>query len=262
MSSSAAHFVVAFIFMMSAQVAVFDFCCVHDGTVLSPSHCSIDLYFSFVMFTFRSFLIFVLLSLSFSSLSKFLLFSTPHIQDKVIKFHECRDGIYYYDTSTNNHSNDSFTSYPLNQITLLQSVNDNKSMFSRKKTEGANDARKSQAAIGFPSTQTFANIIKNNLVCNSNITADDIYRADWLYGPPPPLLQRKSTRKKPNKARIQHVPLPLQVHEAFREVNLHIDFYYVNGLPFLHTKSENINFLIVQSGKQGTHRASNKDFKQ
>ena len=33
------------------------------------------------------------------------------------------------------------------------------------------------------------------------------------------------------------------------KVKLHIDFFYVNKLPFLHTKSEDLNFLTVQSGR-------------
>ena len=176
-----------------------------------------------------------------------------HVNDEIIRFTECRDGLYYFDTN-HNHSNPPLTQYP-NDVTLLNMVQTNKQHYSTKEIKGADTARKIQASIGWPSTETFKTILTNNQLRNSNITADDISRAKRIYGPPPPLLMGKSTRSTPSKVNIHHTPLPLQIKERYVSVHLHIDFFYVNGLPFLHTKSEHLNFLTVQTGK--TRNASN-----
>ena len=178
-----------------------------------------------------------------------------HVHDKTIRFQECQDGLYYYDPVANHkHSNKQLTLYSNNtsQYTFLQTVAENEKMYSRREVEGAKMARHLQSIIGFPSTSGFINIINNNLIRNCGVTADDITRADRIYGPPPPLLLGKSTRSKPNKVQLSHVPLPLQIQERFKNISLHVDFFYVNGHPFLHTKSEFVNFLTVQSGKTRT----------
>ena len=121
-----------------------------------------------------------------------------HINDETITFHECKDGLHYYDTSTNKHSSTSFTGYSEQSLQFLQSVQENKQHYSQRQIAGADTARHIQAAIGFPGTTAFTNIIRNNLVRNSTITPDGIFRADRIYGPAPPLLQGKSIKSKPH----------------------------------------------------------------
>ena len=171
-----------------------------------------------------------------------------HYDTQVFKFCECDDGLYYYDTSSVNHSNPLLTNYSL-PVSLAQSVSVNKSSFTRKQIEGADRALRLQSSIGWPSTSKFKHIVSHNLLRNCNITADDISRSIAIYGPPIPLLQGKSTRRTPSKPNVQYQKLPLKVKLKHVDVDLHIDFFYVNRLPFLHTKSEHINFLTVQSGK-------------
>ena len=174
-----------------------------------------------------------------------------HVNGQTYKFLECQDGLYFYDTKhLPNHSNNMLSNYSApSSYHFLQRVDDNKAFYTRRQIEGADTARRIQASIGFPSTPVFKQIIQNNLIRNCGITSDDISRAERIYGPLPPLLQGKSTRSKPKPINIHHIPLPLQIQERHNEISLHIDFFYVNGLPFLHTKSEHINFLTVQTGK-------------
>ena len=177
-----------------------------------------------------------------------------HVNGDIIKFHECKDGLYFYDTGAHKHSNATVSPYTSSH-SFVQRVDHNKALYSRKQIAGADTARRIQAAIGFPSTEAFKNIVSTNLIRNCGITADDITRADRIYGPPAPILQGKSTRSQPKRLQVQYTPLPLQIQERHANVNLHIDFFYVNGLPFLHTKSETINFLTVQSGKTRNTRS-------
>ena len=171
-----------------------------------------------------------------------------HLQDKVITFNECKDGLYYHDTSSNtiNDSNVSLLPYSCDHnLTLLQSVKQNKSLHTKKQIEGADAARQLQTNIGYPSTTTFKQMISNNLIRNCGVTVDDVSRAERIYGPLTPILQGKATRPRPKRVQVENLPLPLQIEERYKNVDLHIDFFYVNGLPFLHTKADKIHFLTV-----------------
>ena len=169
-----------------------------------------------------------------------------HYNGDTIQFKECRNGLYYYDTNVI-HSKPVLSPY-----SLLNTVADNKLHYSQKEIKGADVARKIQASMGWPSSQSFKHMINNNLIRNCGITSDDVSRAERIYDLPPPILKGKSTRSKPPKVNIHHTPLPLQIKERHVDVKLHVDFFYINGLPILHTKSENINFLTVQTGKTRT----------
>ena len=176
---------------------------------------------------------------------------TLHYNNKKFLFQECQDGLYYYDTN-HNHSNTQFLNYsqtsPSSPV-FIQSVANNKLRYTHSQIEGADRARKLQAAIGWPSTPFFKHIVQNNLIRNCNITPDDISRAINIYGPPTPLIQGKSTRTPPKRPNLQYQQIPLQISTKYVDVKLYIDFFYVNSLPFLHTKSADLNFLTVQSGR-------------
>jgi hypothetical protein len=166
--------------------------------------------------------------------------------ENVWKFAECRDGLYYYDTAPfltgDNKSKDAVTHY-----SNLSTVRANKEFFTSNEIQGANRAREMQQIIGWPSTTTFKKIIQKNLVCNSTITIDDINRAELLYGTATPLLQGKMTRVHPPQVKIKRIPLPLPIATHHKDLQLYIDFFFVNGIPFLHTKSGKVNFITTQA---------------
>ena len=142
---------------------------------------------------------------------------------------------------------------------LVQTVNSNKEFFTKSEIAKADKARLLQSQIGWPSTQAFIKYVNNNLINNSGITGDDINRAQIIYGPPIPILKGKMKRIKPESKNITRIPLPPPVLKHHRNLQLYIDFFFVNKMPFLHTKSSKINFLTVQSGPnrtKGTIKAS------
>ena len=91
---------------------------------------------------------------------------------------------------------------------FLITVEYNKSYFRINEIEVANNARKVQQIIGWPSTANFRTIIKKQLVKNCNVTIYDINRAELVNGPETPLLQGKITRYQPNAEKIEGIPLP------------------------------------------------------
>jgi hypothetical protein len=106
--------------------------------------------------------------------------------------------------------------------------------------------------MGWASTTAFRTIIKNNLITNTEVTIDDVNMAEIIYGTATPLLQGKMVRVKPKINNIEKIPLPLPISTHHNNVNICINFFYVNGQPFLSSKSAKLNFVTVQYLEQRT----------
>eukprot|EP00978_Attheya_sp_CCMP212_P049050 scaffold608902_cov208-Attheya_sp.AAC.1 len=66
---------------------------------------------------------------------------------------------------------------------FVNTVEDNKAKFTSRDYSQAVLARKIQKTIGRPSTRTFIDIVKNNLLKNCPITTRDIEIAEEIFGP-------------------------------------------------------------------------------
>jgi hypothetical protein len=134
--------------------------------------------------------------------------------DKVFRFEPYSSGLYYYDTRiapTIQNSETTKTSCNITPYSLLQTVEENKEYFTADEIKGADNARKLQQEIGWPSIGAYKNIIKNNLVNNAEVTINNINRAELIYGPATPILQGRMTRQAPSTNKIEKVPLPLTI---------------------------------------------------
>ena len=158
-----------------------------------------------------------------------------------ITFLEAHNGLYYMDTSDPmKHIN-----VPINGYSFLSTVKSNKTSFTTQQIKGADRACSLQAILGWPSTTDFKSAVASNFIKNSPVTINDIDRAEFIYGPALPTLQGKMTRKQPVSKPTTFIPVPSIIKQHYN-IDLYIDFFFVNRIPFLHTKSKNINFLSVQ----------------
>ncbi len=164
-------------------------------------------------------------------------------------FEKRENGLYSMDMNDiNNGHNDNNNKMPITTYSFTSTVNSNKSIFTREQIQRAEKSRKIQQYIGWPSNADFCRYIKNGNIQNSRITIDDINRGTYIHGPPVPLLQGKTTRQTTLPLRTQQLialPPPILLHH--QNVHLTADLFYVNGMAFLHTKSQFINFLSVQA---------------
>ena len=163
-----------------------------------------------------------------------------------IKFLEYVDGLYYHDTSKNNDEVNPCPSSTNKNISLLSTVDQNKSIFSKKQIKAANLARNFQQCMGWPSDKAFKQYITNNLVNNLTISSDDIDRATCIYGKAEPLLQGKMVAPTQHRNHSVQVPLLNTLTDQQKRIQLYIDIFFVNGIAFLHTKSKPLNFITIR----------------
>jgi hypothetical protein len=190
-----------------------------------------------------------------SRMESAILVYTP--SDKIYKFLQCKDGLYYFDTERADihiltYSNTELSDYP--HPSFVQTVASNKQFLTPEEIKGADNARKEQELLGWPSTAAYKTYINNNLINNTATTADDINRAVQIYGKPLPILEGKMTRPKASivKANLKRAPLPISIKTKFQDIHLYVDFFFVNKMAFLLTKSGKLDFLTVEYMKTRT----------
>ena len=164
---------------------------------------------------------------------------------KVFEFVQHHNGLYFFDT--NNPVPISKPKSELSNYSLLTTVSENKEFFSSQEIKGADLSRKFQEYLFFPGPNTFKHYVNDNLITNCEITADDINRGEIIYGPLEPYVAGHMVRHKPpvhNK--VEKIPLPLMIAKHHSNLSMAMDFFFINGNIFFHTKTDKINFLSAQ----------------
>ncbi|KAI2492644.1 Reverse transcriptase (RNA-dependent DNA polymerase) [Fragilaria crotonensis] len=176
------------------------------------------------------------------------------IDGSAMKFIEHVCGLYVYVPP--NDSNHRVTAY-----TMVSTVANQKKPFSRRDVANADTARALYRLIGRPSEADFQRILTGNFIRNCPVTPLDAKRALIIYGPDIATLKGKTTRAgtATHTPAFESVPLPPPVLEHHRDVVLCVDFFFVQGHPFLHTISRNIQFRTVSSVPDRTHSTMVKE---
>ena len=73
---------------------------------------------------------------------------------------------------------------------------------------------------------------------------DDIRRSGLIYGSLTPILQGKMT--KPKGTKIERIPLPLPIYQHHKDLQFYIEFFFVNGYPFLAIETNKMNFITSE----------------
>ena len=75
---------------------------------------------------------------------------------------------------------------------------------------------------------------------------DDISRDKLIYGSPTPILKGKMTGVKTKSAKTKIIALPRPISQHHKDLQLYIDFFFVNGYPFISTKTNKVNFITTE----------------
>ena len=149
------------------------------------------------------------------------------------RFNPSNDGLFYLDTSQL-------------QSSFITTVSENEEGYSQDEVNRAKLARTILSKIGRPSTKDYIHILKNNLLPNVTINADDVRRAEKIYGPDLGSLKGKTTRKKSPFVDTAFI-VPPRIEEQHKDITLTIDVLHVNGVPFLVTTSRKIHFGTIDA---------------
>jgi hypothetical protein len=130
--------------------------------------------------------------------------------------------------------------------TLINTVEDNKSKYTKHNYMQDVLARKIQATIGWLSMADFIQIVDNQLLPNRPITREDIVAAEHIFGPDVGAIKGKTVRMSPQKVRIPSVVVPNKILGWYCRITLCGNIMFVNRIPFFITISRNIKFGTVE----------------
>ena len=130
----------------------------------------------------------------------------------------------------------------LTAVGLVQTVEDNKKLFSKAQVDRADKARTLMKTLMMPTVKTLKRAILTNQIQNCPVTDTDCDIAIQIYGKDIASLKGKSTRSKPTPAVHDVVSIPKRLLYIHKNVHLFMDIMYVNGLPFLMTISKHLYY--------------------
>ena len=99
-----------------------------------------------------------------------------------------------------------------------------------------------------PSYAQFVSLLNRNRIQNCPVTAADVKRALHIYGPNIASLKGKTTRRKPSHVPPKlNVPIPREILAHHSQVFICMDFFFVQGICFLHSITPGYQFRTVEA---------------
>lgn len=154
--------------------------------------------------------------------------------DMVFKPHPC--GLHVYDPDDPRGP----ASY-----SFFETVEGNKSLFTKRQIKNALMARNLHAGLGYPTTNDLKWALQANLIQDCPVTATDLDVALKVWGPSIAMLKGKTVRTTPPIVKQDVIEVPKEIRELHKRVTLTIDIFFVNNVPFFATYSLVICFLSV-----------------
>ena len=81
------------------------------------------------------------------------------------------------------------------------------------------------------------------MINNSKVRMDDIERGIKIFGPPEPQFSGKMTASSQTQFINCQVQLPIKILQHHKHLQLFMDTFYVNGIPFPITKANKVNYI-------------------
>ena len=114
---------------------------------------------------------------------------------------------------------------------LVTTVENKQNKFSAYDFSRAKLARSIQKHIERPKTQDYLQYVKNNLIPNCPITAQDIKNAEYIWGPDLGSLKGKTVQRKSPSDRAELYLIPLSIMQQYKNITLSADIMKVTGIP-------------------------------
>ena len=128
---------------------------------------------------------------------------------------------------------------------FINTVEENKKLFSKRQVQRAEVAQKMRQVIGYPSIRDYKLIINTNAIKNCPVTIEDINICEKIFGPDIYALKGKSTYKKSKVVVPDYIEIPKELVEAHKGIYLCADLMWVDGVGHLVTLSKNLKYYTA-----------------
>jgi hypothetical protein len=127
-------------------------------------------------------------------------------------------------------------------ITLVNTVEKNKSKHANRDYSRAVLARKLQKVLGRSSTREYWIIVETNQLPNCPVERDDILAAEDIFSPDLGSLKSKTVRRGGEHVRPAHAHISATIMSRYRNVTVAVDIMFINKVPFLMSISRHLKF--------------------
>ena len=117
--------------------------------------------------------------------------------------------------------------------------------FSSLEIKWAETERRLQQEIGWPSTASFNPSFPTTtlrLIWSTLTTSTEL---NWFLAHRHCYYKEKWQGLGQPRIKSKKIPLPLPISKHHKNIELYIDFFFINGYTFLHTKSRKVNLLTA-----------------
>ena len=118
-------------------------------------------------------------------------------------------------------------------LVMLETVEANMKMFTKKEIERAQAARAAQRRMAHPTDEHFKQIVSQRSLKNLPFSTADIANAKTLLGPDVAGLKGRTTRKKVGGTTVERVSIPEEFYRRNKFVTIAADVMFVSGVAFL-----------------------------
>ena len=122
-------------------------------------------------------------------------------------------------------------------VTLVNTVADNRALYTNEDYLWAVQARELQIKTGRPSLKDFLKINAENQLPSCPITKEDIMAVEHIFGLAIGGLKGKTSCLNPHALKWVVKPLEPEIMQRYRHITLCTDVIYVIGIPFIITMS-------------------------
>eukprot|EP00804_Cyclotella_cryptica_P007796 CCRYP_001377-RA/>CCRYP_001377-RA protein AED:0.71 eAED:0.39 QI:0/0/0/0.66/0/0/3/0/576 len=154
----------------------------------------------------------------------------------IIEFKPCSKGLHYFDLSGTTQMVEMH----------VQTVQHNFEGFSRDQVLRTIKAWKLQAMLGSPAKVDFKGMVRGKPLDDCPVVVVDLWNAHTTFGPDLAGLQGRTVRSRPERVRTEIVAIPWDFVRLHKFVVLTADIMFVNGIPFLLTRSRGIQLITVE----------------
>eukprot|EP00804_Cyclotella_cryptica_P019093 CCRYP_021211-RA/>CCRYP_021211-RA protein AED:0.16 eAED:0.16 QI:0/0/0/0.66/1/1/3/0/1057 len=154
----------------------------------------------------------------------------------IVEFKPCAKGLHYFDLSTTTQE----------AVMHVQTVQHNFEGFSKDQVLRAIKARKLQAMLGSPAKADYEGMVRGKLLDDCPIDVVDLRNAHTIFGPDLAGLRGRTVRRRPERVTTDVVAVPRDFVRLHKFVTLTADIMFVNGIPFLLTRSRGIQLITVE----------------